>query len=258
MSLVNFAQLPNLLKMLAHELRWQIVSVLARGDRRVSELIAFLEQPANLISYHLRLLRAAGLVDSRRSDSDGRDMYYSLNLSRLQAAFFEAGEQLHPALHVDLSCLRPAVLAENAPAHILFACTHNSARSQMAEALLRDAAGETVEVFSAGTKPSRVHPLAVEVMAERGIDISHQRAKGFEDVADRHFDVVITVCDRAREVCPVFPEHPHYIHWSLPDPSEVGGSAGQRRRAFEATADRLAERIRFLKSQLAEESNERD
>lgn len=256
MTTMTLVRPPDVLKMLAHELRWQILAVLASSDLRVGEIIDFLGQPANLISYHLRLLRSHGLVEARRSDADGRDIYYSLELSHLQSRYFRAGEQLHPALHVDASCLKPARLSSAEHPRILFVCSRNSARSQMAEALLRQAAGEAMEVFSAGTQPSHVDPMAIQVMAERGIDISHQRSKGFEEVAGQPFDYVITVCDRAREACPEFPDHPASIHWSLPNPSEAGSSLEERYRAFAATADELSLRIRFLLSQLGEQSDE--
>jgi protein-tyrosine-phosphatase/DNA-binding transcriptional ArsR family regulator len=232
--------------MLAHELRWQMLSALSPGDLRVGELTQALGQPANLVSYHLKLLRESGLVGFRRSSADGRDMYYSLNLERLQALYYAAGERLHPALHVDRSCLGPATLAVQGQPRVLFVCTHNSARSQMAEALMRRAAGEAVEVHSAGSRPSAVHPLAVMVMAARGIDIGGQRSKHLDEFAGKSFDYVITVCDRAREVCPVFPNQPVNLHWSLPDPADMDGGEEERRLAFEQTADQLATRIQYL------------
>jgi thioredoxin type arsenate reductase len=241
-------QPPELLKMLAHELRWKILSALSLGDLRVGELIHVLDQPANLVSYHLKLLREGEVVASRRSSADGRDMYYSLNLERLQARYFAAGEQLHPALHVDVGCLTPAKLPVERPLRLLFVCTHNSARSQMAEALLRRAAGEAVEVYSAGSQPSAVHPLAVKVMAARGIDIGEQRSKHLDSFAGQSFDYVITVCDWAREVCPVFPDQPVHLHWSLADPAEMDGSEEERRLAFEQAADQLVRRIHYLLS----------
>lgn len=241
-------QPPDLLKMLAHELRWRILSALALGDLRVGELIQALQQPANLVSYHLRLLRDDGLVVSRRSSADGRDVYYSLDLGRLRATYFSAGAQLHPALHVDESCLKPAALAFERPLRVLFVCTHNSARSQMAEGLMRHAAGEALETYSAGSQPSGVHPLAIQAMSVRGIDISHHRSKHIDEFTGQTFDYVITVCDRAREVCPVFPDQPVDIHWSLPDPAEMGDAEGERYQAFEQTADQLATRIQYLLS----------
>jgi protein-tyrosine-phosphatase/DNA-binding transcriptional ArsR family regulator len=241
-------QPPELLKILAHEVRWKILNALSLGDLRVGELIQVLNQPANLVSYHLKLLRENGVVASRRSSADGRDIYYKLNLECLQALYFSAGEQLHPALHVEVSCLKPVELSVEWPARILFVCTHNSARSQMAEALMRRAAGEAAEVYSAGRQPSAVHPLAVKVMAARGIDMDRQRSKHLDEFAGHSFNYVITVCDRAREVCPVFPDQPVNVHWSLPDPAEMGATEEERRLAFEQTADQLATRIHYLLS----------
>ena len=253
MNLVIATQPPDLLKMLAHELRWQILSALSFSDLRVGELIQHLEQPANLVSYHLKLLRQSGLVTSRRSSADGRDMYYSLNLGRLQTLYFGAGERLHPAMHVDLSCLKPAKLSVEWPVRMLFLCTQNSARSQMAEGLMRHFAGEAVEVYSAGSQPSSVHPLAIRAMAERTIDISSNRSKHVDEFSGQTFDYVITVCDRAREVCPVFPDQPREIHWSLPDPAGMGDTERERYHAFKQTADQLATRIQFLLSLVGEQ-----
>jgi thioredoxin type arsenate reductase len=229
-------------------LRWRILSALSPGDLRVGELIQALEEPANLVSYHLKLLRENGLVASRRSSADARDVYYSLNLDRLQATYFGAGEQLHPALHVDASCLKPPELSREWPLRVLFVCTHNSARSQMAEGLMRHIAGEAVEVSSAGSQPAAVHPLAVRAMTARGIDISRHKSKHIDRFVGQTFDYVITVCDRAREVCPVFPDRPREMHWSLPDPAELSNTEAERYQAFERTADQLATRIKYLLS----------
>ena len=129
---------------------------------------------------------------------------------------------------------------------VLFLCTHNSARSQMAEALLRELGGDLFEVESAGTHPSRVHPLAVQTMAERGLDISGHRSKNMDRFVGRVFDYVITVCDAATEACPIFPGAPKRIHWSIPDPSAVTGSDSERLVAFERAAVELQTRISYL------------
>jgi arsenate reductase len=126
---------------------------------------------------------------------------------------------------------------------VLFVCTHNSARSQMAEGLLRAAAGERLEVASAGTEATRVRPEAVRVMAEIGIDIAHHESKTWERFADQPFDYVITVCDDAAEACPVFPGPARRIHWSLPDPSRATGGDAERLAAFRAVRDRLSSLI---------------
>lgn len=135
---------------------------------------------------------------------------------------------------------------------VLFLCTHNSARSQMAEALLRRAAGGAFAVESAGTDPGVLHPLAVRVMAEAGIDISSQRSKDVRGFLDQRFDYVITVCDDARERCPVFPGAVRQLHWSLPDPSAAGGDDEERAEAFRRARDHLAALIDDFVRKVAE------
>ncbi len=127
---------------------------------------------------------------------------------------------------------------------VLFLCTHNSARSQMAEGLLRHSAGDRFDVFSAGTEATRVHPLAIEAMREIGIDISRQRSKKLDEFLDQPFDFVITVCDQADEACPIFPGARKRLHWSFDDPSKAGGSEQERLRAFRAIRDEIAAQLR--------------
>lgn len=116
---------------------------------------------------------------------------------------------------------------------VLILCTGNSARSQMAEGLLRAIAGDRFDVFSAGSQPSHVHPLAIEAMRRRGIDISSQHSKHLSVYLDQPFDYVITVCDRAAETCPLFPGRAERIHWSFPDPAAAPGSTADMLAAFE-------------------------
>jgi arsenate reductase len=130
------------------------------------------------------------------------------------------------------------------PIRVLFLCTHNSARSQMAEALLARVGGERFEVLSAGTEATRVHPLAIQAMAEVGIDISDARSKHLNEFLGQDFDYVITVCDAANESCPVFPGSPQRIHWSFRDPSAAGGSEAERYRAFERVRSEITMRLR--------------
>lgn len=134
--------------------------------------------------------------------------------------------------------------ASSPPIRVLFLCTHNSARSQMAEALLRHIGGERFDVQSAGTAATRVHPLAVAAMADVGIDISNARSKHLNQFVGDDFDFVITVCDAANESCPIFPGDPNRIHWSFPDPSAVEGSDEQRARAFAKVRDEITLRLR--------------
>lgn len=133
---------------------------------------------------------------------------------------------------------------------VLILCTGNSARSQMGEGLFRAEGGDAFEVFSAGTKPSSVRPEAIAVMREIGIDISGQRSKSVDEFVRQPFDVVLTVCDNARESCPVFPARTQTIHWSFEDPAAVQGSEIERLAAFRRIRDQIHKRIReFMRGQ---------
>ncbi len=127
---------------------------------------------------------------------------------------------------------------------VLVLCTGNSARSQMAEGLLRHQATGDLEVFSAGTAPSTVHPLAIRAMAEIGIDIADQRSKHLDEFRDASFDDVLTVCDSAAESCPVFAGEARRTHWSLPDPAAVEGDETDQMESFRRVRDDLDRRLR--------------
>lgn len=132
---------------------------------------------------------------------------------------------------------------------ILFLCTGNSCRSQMAEGLLRHRAGDRFEAASAGTEPHAVHPLAVRVMEEIGVDISGHRSKSVKEFLNEEFDYIITVCDRARQTCPVFPGGMKRIHWSLEDPARAEGSEEEKLKVFRRTREELISRIEdFLRT----------
>jgi len=128
-------------------------------------------------------------------------------------------------------------------ARVLFLCTHNSARSQMAEGLLRHLASDRFEAHSAGTEATRVRPLAIKAMGELGIDISTQTSKTLDGYVDQRFDYVITVCDDANESCPIFPNATHRLHWSLPDPSKLTGTDEQQLAVYRQVRDELRARI---------------
>jgi arsenate reductase len=134
---------------------------------------------------------------------------------------------------------------------VLFLCTHNSARSQMAEGLLRNMAGDRFEVFSAGTEKTRVQPLAIEAMREIGIDIGEYTSKTLDAFAGEQFDFVITVCDRANESCPIFPGGTERIHWSFEDPTAVAGTGVQQLRAFRNVRDAIQNRLRMFVTVIA-------
>lgn len=133
---------------------------------------------------------------------------------------------------------------------VLFLCTGNSARSQMAEGLLRHMAGDVFEVFSAGTQPAGLNPRAVAAMKDIGVDISRQRSKHVEEFLNGRFDYVITVCDRAKESCPVFPSSVALLHWSFDDPAASVGTEVEREKVFHRVRDEIQGQIRtFLNGQ---------
>ena len=241
---------PRFLRLAGHPLRWRLLSELARSDRRVGELCALADQRQSLVSYHLRQLRHGGLVSARRSLADGRDSYYVLELVRCRELFVTAGASLHPGLAsaVDPHGARGRC-AE--PVHVLFLCTGNSARSQMAEALAEQLSAGAVRAASAGSHPKPLHPNAVRVMRERGIDLAGRRSKHLAEFTDRRFDYVISLCDRVREICPEFPGAPQAIHWSIPDPAREPGTNDESLPAFERTAAELEMRIGFLLEAIA-------
>ena len=253
---------PRFLQLAGHPLRWRLLRELARSDRQVHELISLLGQPQSLVSYHLGKLRAGKLVTARRSAADGRDAYYSVDLSRFADLLATTGTALHPGLQLgvpsrylgtpsgDLSAPSgDAAGWQGQPmARVLLLCTGNSARSQMAEALARERSGGRVAAFSAGSRPKPLHPDAVRVMAEHGIDLAGRRSKHLSVFTGDRFDYVITLCDKVREVCPEFPGHPEHVHWSIPDPSASsdGGGDGAIHAAFRHTAAELETRVGFL------------
>jgi arsenate reductase len=132
---------------------------------------------------------------------------------------------------------------------VLILCTGNSARSQMAEGLLRHDAGDRFEVESAGTKPSRVRPEAIAVMKEVGVDLSGHRSKSVDEFREQKFDYVLTVCDNAKESCPIYPGHANRVHHSFEDPAAVEGSEEGRLAAFRAVRDQIRDYFRSFPPQ---------
>ena len=241
------SQPPHFLKLLAHDVRWKLLVLLARSDYCVQELAHLIQQPQNLVSYHLRQLRSHHLVTERRSAADSRDIYYSLDFDTLHTLYFAAADSLHPALsHTGAQPQIGESPLPHKPARVLFLCTENSARSQIAEGILRHLSDGQVEAFSAGNHPSHLHPYAVQVLAAMGIDSSQQRSKHLDEFRDQSFDRIVTVCDRVRESCPTFPGDPERVHWSFLDPAAVEGPDEVRYRAFEQVALQLVNRIRYL------------
>ncbi len=241
---------PKFIQLAAHPVRWQLLSELARSDYRVRELETRIEAPQSLISYHLRLLREGGLVSAARSSFDGRDSYYHLDLDACAEAFADSGASLHPGMRRDAS--PPVPRSPRVAA--LFVCTGNSARSPIAEALFRHHNGGGVNVVSAGSVPKpSLHPNTIRVMREEfGIDISGQYPRHLDTLAGRRFDQVVTLCDKAREVCPDFGEHSRRVHWSIPEPGAAVESDQASYPAFQRTAEEINTRIGHLLPVLVE------
>jgi protein-tyrosine-phosphatase/DNA-binding transcriptional ArsR family regulator len=262
------------LRLIADETRWLIVRMLTVSDLRAGEIGAALHLPSNVLSYHLKRLRAAGVLRDRHSSSDARDVYYHLDVARLHDLYDAAGDALYPGLprlfNLALSAdgggggsdgsldgsakgeqtepsdapmsSRTALLR---PMRVLFLCTHNSARSQMAEALMRSMGGERVEVYSAGSAPAGVDPEALATLQEVGVDTTGLYAKSLEQFVGEPFDYIITVCDRVRDVCPAFVGDPAQAHWSITDPVDIDDPE-RRAKAFRDTLTELQTRIRYL------------
>jgi ArsR family transcriptional regulator, arsenate/arsenite/antimonite-responsive transcriptional repressor / arsenate reductase (thioredoxin) len=235
---------PEFLQLVGHPLRWRLLGELARSDRTVHELTGLVGEAQNLVSYHLGKLRDAGIASTRRSSADGRDAYYTVDLTRIGELLTATAGALHPGL----ALTAPSGDSDGlGTVTVLFLCTGNSARSQMAEALVRDRSAGVVQAYSAGSHPKPLHPNAVRVMRdEHGVDLAGQESKHLTVFTDQHFDWVISLCDRVREVCPEFPGHPETVHWSIPDPAAGHADDDASYPAFQQTAAELETRIRFL------------
>lgn len=232
--------LPEGLKLIADETRWRLVTALRRGDYQVGELTARLGLPQNLVSYHLSALRQGGLVQVHRSDADGRVIYYGLDLAALKAIYAELGGLLQVPDARDPPSL--------APRTVVFLCTANSARSQMAEAWLRHLSGGRLTARSAGTSPRPIHALTRQMMGEAGIDLGDQAAKGLEALHDLRPDLIITVCDIAREACAHWGSEVPQLHWSIADPAAA--PTAEQPDAFRTVRDTLRLRVEGLLAML--------
>jgi len=237
---------PPFVRLASHPLRWRLLKELVRSDRAVRELMVLVDEPQSLVSYHLRLLREGGLATARRSSADGRDSYYAIDLTACREALQSAGGSLHPSLR--LGPAAPHCLGTRRSRRrpsVLFLCTGNSARSQIAEALLERMSTGTIQTASAGSHPKRLHPNAIRVLRTYGIDISANRTKHLDEFRSQRFDTVVTLCDRVREVCPEFPSRPELVHWSVADPALEGAPDRASYPVFQRTAAELETRISF-------------
>jgi protein-tyrosine-phosphatase/DNA-binding transcriptional ArsR family regulator len=238
---------PEFLQLAGHPVRWRLLGELARSDRMVHELTRLVGEPQNLVSYHLGKLREGRLVSARRSAADRRDTYYTLDLPRVGALLSATGGALHPGLRLALPPPHPV---RAGPAKALFLCTGNSARSPMAEVLARSGG---FEAYSAGSHPRPVHPNAVRVMRdEYGLDLAGHPPRRLDAFAGQRFDLVISLCDRVREVCPEPLGQPETVHWSIPNPVTDEADDTLTYPLFQETAAELATRIAFLRAAVSE------
>ena len=241
------SSMPEVLHLMGDERRWRLLQELAKSDLRVGELVERLGKPQNLVSYHLAELRKSGLVSSRRSSADGRDSYYRFDVGRCAELLCAAGAALTPVLRLQNDRHRRPTPMLRKPS-VLFLCTGNSARSQMAESLVEHLSKGTVRARSAGSHPKPLHANAIRAMAERGIDISGNKSKHLDRFVRGKFDRVVTLCDKVREICPEFPHSPVATHWSMADPAVFEGDSYP---AFVHTADDLETRINLLLTELS-------
>lgn len=252
---------PQILGLLADPLRWKLIGELGRSDRRVSELVELVGKPQNVISYHLAEMRDAGIASARRSSADGRDVYYRVDLLRCRDLLGESGTALHAALSLAPSAVNPILASgvtgamsrtrSRTRSRLLFLCTGNSARSQMAEAFVEYLSEGRVEAQSAGSQPKPLHTNAVRAMAEHGIDIAGRPTKPLTRFTRSRFDRVITLCDKVREICPEFPGSPIAAHWSIADPASAGKNDRDTYATFQSVADEIETRVALLLAEIA-------
>lgn len=237
------AEVLLMLKALADDTRWRIVQALRSSDHQVSELVEQLQLSQNLVSYHLGVLRQAGFVHIHRSDNDGRVLFYSLDRHALQQSIGQIATALH---------LQPTPLEQLPIIPVVFLCTGNSVRSQMAEAWLRHLSHGIIPVASAGVKPQGIHPLTLVVMQEVGLDLSHHTAKGLDALEQFSFAIAISVCDYAREECQPFLRSRLHLHWSVPQPERLIEAGMPAIEVFRGLRDDLRERVQGLLNILPE------
>lgn len=236
----------NLLTILADATRLAILNLLASNNEPVcvSDIAQQIERTQPTITHHLNILREAGLIEGRR---DGVWMYYCLNRAKLLVlqAILADVYNVNAAVPVSLARanLRGVPDMARRQIRVLFLCTHNQARSQMAEGLLKKLGGKRFEVFSAGSEPAdNLHPLTATLLKERGVNTDDLYPKSINQFLEQSFDYVITTCEE--DDCPTFPGDPERIHWHFEDPSKTEGSDGERLRSFRRVFVGMDNRIR--------------
>ncbi|MBX6378662.1 MAG: arsenate reductase (thioredoxin) [Clostridia bacterium] len=251
-----FQGLAESFRALGDPTRLRILSLLRDGELCVCELTAALEAPQPAVSQHLRRLRQAGLVSERRA---GQWVFYALAAASAPAVQAALEALPEPSVEkarladraAEMACRRQGAVPETARRRLLFLCTGNACRSQMAEGFARVLGGHFWEVESAGTDPKGLDPRAVRVMAEVGVDISAQQSKALRPDQLQRADLVITLCGDAEERCPVTPPGVERRHWPLEDPARARGGEEQVLARFRAVRDAIRRHVEAL---LAEEA----
>ncbi|WP_298202582.1 metalloregulator ArsR/SmtB family transcription factor [Desulfosporosinus sp.] len=247
------ADLPGqaeILRVLGEPHRLAIFTLLSTGPLQVKDLCTATSLSLPLVSQHLRVLRRIGLVQARRELGDARGVWYSIEpqpmteLKSTMSWLFDVASTVDRRPRADQFGI-PAANCQDS-FRVLFLCTANSARSQMAEALLEQVGGGLFEARSAGTQPRELHPLTVKALAEIGIDASEQTAKHYDVIASEPFRYVITVCDLANEECPELPGDYRRVHWSIADPLTASGTETEVYSAFVCARENLSRRIRLF------------
>jgi protein-tyrosine-phosphatase/DNA-binding transcriptional ArsR family regulator len=242
----------DVLRLIGDPIRWALLRHLRDSDLRVGDLVALTGRAQNVVSYHLGALRDKDLVSGRRSSADGRDTYYRVHIDRVAQLLGDVASTLDPSLRIAVAERGPIASRTRRP-RVLFLCTGNSARSQIAEALTIHRSGGAVDARSAGSHPKVLHPNAVRVLAERGIDISSATTKHLDTMRRTRFDRIVTLCDRVKEICPELPGAPIATHWSMADPAASADTDAGTYPAFATTADDIELRVGRLLADLGNE-----
>ncbi len=242
-----------LLKLLAHDLRWAIVKSLATTDMRVGEIVAGVQQPTNLVSYHLKKLRDGNVVNAHRSNADARDVYYALDFDRVRDALKLVGTAVS---------LFPAGITDSLPVRVVFVCTDGSLRSRMAAAIAhklnQQMERSLIESYIGGITLAPLHPETAHILRLLDLDEHHTPLRHIDEFNADNIDFAVTVCDQVRDMYPAFPPDVKRMHWSIPPPSPMQDPEA-RQQAYEETYKLIEDRIiYFLESVQALTAEEDD
>lgn len=247
-------QFMNITKAMADSSRIRIISSLTEGELCVCQISDMLNLASSTVSKHLSILRHAGFVKQRK---DGRWIYYKIDCNSAQSKsaleWIKNSLKNDNQIKTDKKTLKNSLLCDRKKIKILFLCTGNSCRSQMAEGWAKSLKGDQLEVYSAGIETHGLNKNAIKVMKEVGIDISKQKSENIEKFKDIDIDVVITVCNNAHETCPIFPRNCRVIHVGFDDPPKMakeietrGGSLDEQLDSYRAVRDNIEEFIKTL------------